>query len=102
MIGIGFAARAKRCGRMKAGSKSPTGRANHFNSFSKIYESCPQMRLCFISPFLAMVPDALTRLPILRDRLLRHQRLPFMEFWRLISDKGLSAVCFQALKLMES
>ena len=64
MIGIGFAARAKRCGRMKAGSKSPTGPANHFNSFSKIYESCPQMRLCFISPSLAMVPDAPTRLPI--------------------------------------
>ena len=35
-------------------------------------------------------------------RLPRHQRLPFMEFWRLISDKGLSEVRFQASKLMES
>jgi hypothetical protein len=63
MIGIGFGARAKRCGSMKVGWKCPTGPANRFNSFSKIYESCPRMRLCFISPSLAMVPDAPTRLP---------------------------------------
>src|SRR6188508_3704352 len=101
MIGIGYAAPVKRCDPTKAGSKSPIGPAYHFNRFSRIYGSCPQIRLCFISPFLTMVPDILTRLPMLRNGLLRHQLLLSMEFWRPISDKELLAVCFQALKLME-
>ena len=41
MIGIGCAARAKRCAHMKAGSKCRTGPGNHFNSLLKNLRQVP-------------------------------------------------------------